>query len=400
MQSTFSQDQYLRYKKVGMMKKSVRTRMTLIAIAISVSTISIGAISSATTSESGGFVQIDDSKNISQLIRSNSNHYWNFMKKEADLTSLKKYIDFEGFVTGDPHLGNFAVMPVTTNSGERKFAFLDIDFDDAGHAPFVLDFTRLMVALKAVSKDIKAEEMVQAYLSGLQGKTMDAPDEIAAGLATDVSEYESKVQKYVEKRVINDHFDAEAAEVAVYSGIIKASELEKFFPGQTILDIGLKKKDRGGSQDSLRLWILVGAKDGTRKIFELKEWDRSGTSYFEHQALPLKWAESVYKTFRIGVDPSDYKLVNVGTAGLFWLRQKKVNVVKVDYNGKSSESQDYARRLGIYDCWYLGKIHGGQVGAKAYTAAIHKDVSAFKEAVKAVAKNYLSKALAALDSVQ
>ena len=153
------------------MNKSVFAKAALLLL---VAAIGSGAL--AKPDASGGFLQVDDSKNISQLIRSNSNHYWNFMKKDADLSPLKKYLKFEGFVTGDPHLGNFAVMPVKKTNGKRDFAFLDIDFDDAGAAPLVLDFTRLMVALKAVSKDIKAEEIVQAYVSGLQGKKNGSAD--------------------------------------------------------------------------------------------------------------------------------------------------------------------------------------------------------------------------------
>ena len=227
---------------------------------------------------------------------------------------------------------------------------------------------------------------------------MDPPTEIADGLATSVSDFDAKVDKYVSKRVNGDQFNGETAETLAYTGDIKASDLADFFPDETVLDIGLKQKDRGGSLDSIRLWVLVGAKDGSKKIFELKQWAPSGTAFFEKQDEPFVWAESVYKTFRKGVDASDYRLVTVGKSGLFWLRQKKVNIVKVDYNGKAPESKDFAHRLGIYDSWYLGTLHGSQVGGDLYLAKIQEDPAKFKDAVKGLAKDYLEKALAALNA--
>ena len=50
------------------------------------------------------------SKNLSQLIRSNTPHYWTYMKHRADLSSLKQYLPFEGILAGDPHMGNFTVL--------------------------------------------------------------------------------------------------------------------------------------------------------------------------------------------------------------------------------------------------------------------------------------------------
>ena len=58
------------------------------------------------TSATGGqFDQAEVSKDLSQLIRSNTPQYWTYMKQRADLSSLKRYLPFEGILAGDPHYG-------------------------------------------------------------------------------------------------------------------------------------------------------------------------------------------------------------------------------------------------------------------------------------------------------
>src|SRR5690348_7702239 len=86
------------------------------------------------------FEQLDDSKSVSQLIRSNATHYWAHMKDKIDLHRLQPYIAFAGMVAGDPHPGNFAAIPLRTVGGQRHMRFVNVDFDDAGNAPLVLDF--------------------------------------------------------------------------------------------------------------------------------------------------------------------------------------------------------------------------------------------------------------------
>ncbi len=103
-----------------------------------------------TNATSGQFDQVEVSKNLSQLIRSNTPHYWTYMKHRADLSSLKQYLPFEGIVGGDPHMGNFTVLPLKQVGGSRQMRYVDIDFDDAGRGPFVLDIIRYLIASKSI----------------------------------------------------------------------------------------------------------------------------------------------------------------------------------------------------------------------------------------------------------
>ena len=124
-----------------------------------------------------GFEQVDNSKNVSQLVRSNAEQYWRYVK-QANLNSLMQYLPFEGIAAGDPHMGNFGILPLRNVYGERQMKYVNIDFDDAGRAPFVLDFIHLLVTSKAVGTDIKFRNLLDAYLRGLAGTQMEPPKKL------------------------------------------------------------------------------------------------------------------------------------------------------------------------------------------------------------------------------
>jgi hypothetical protein len=352
-------------------------------------------------SQNDGFIQVDESKNVSQLIRSNSNHYWKFMKKDADLHLLAPYIHFQGVVVGDPHLGNFAPVPVATANGRRSIKFVDIDFDDAGRAPLVLDFTRLMVATKAVSRDLKAADLTDAYVSGLRGEDRQPPAVIQRALSLTMPEYDEMVERYTAKKIDGERFRYEKGDVVAYdgtaSGAVTREEIQAIFPKARVLDYAARVKDRGGSAGSLRFWVLVD-ESGTKRIYELKGYSASGVSAYQDQMTPVSWLRDINSVFRAGLDTSAYTLVVVGKSSIYWAREKKLNLVDVDYNGKSAEEKNFAIELALFDGWYLGRLHGMQPSARQYTAKIEKDRYAFKEAVKAVAKEYLHRALEAFEA--
>ncbi len=136
-----------------------------------------------TSATSSQFDQVDVSKNLSQLIRSNTPHYWTYMKQRADLGSLKHYLSFDGILAGDPHTGNFSVFPLKPVGGSRQMRFVNVDFDDAGRGPFVLDVVRYLVAEKSINKQVKKRPLEKGYLAGLAGRQLDPPKEVRALLA-------------------------------------------------------------------------------------------------------------------------------------------------------------------------------------------------------------------------
>jgi len=152
-----------------------------------------------TNATSAQFDQVEVSKNLSQLIRSNTPHYWTYMKHRADLSSLKPYLPFEGIVSGDPHMGNFSVLPLKQVGGSRQMRYADIDFDDAGRGPFVLDIIRYLIAAKSIGGQIKKRPLEASYLAGIAGKALDPPKAVRSLLAMPVSDYDDMARRYVEK---------------------------------------------------------------------------------------------------------------------------------------------------------------------------------------------------------
>ncbi len=142
------------------------------------------------------FQQVDDSKNLSQLIRSNAPHYWANLKREIDLASLKPYLRFEGTVAGDPHMGNFSVLPLKRLGGTRELVFANIDFDDAGQGPFVLDYIRYEIAAKAASRSIKKRALQKAYFAGLAQTHFAPPPQVSKLLAMSPADYDHQVADY------------------------------------------------------------------------------------------------------------------------------------------------------------------------------------------------------------
>ena len=152
-----------------------------------------------TRTTSGQFDQVKASRDLSQLIRSNTPQYWNYMRRRADLSSLKRYLPFEGLLAGDPHMGNFSVLPLKQVGGSRQMRFVDIDFDDAGHGPFVLDFVRYLIASKSIRKQIKKRPLEKSYLAGLAGKQLKPPKKVQSLLAMPVAKYDAMVADYAKK---------------------------------------------------------------------------------------------------------------------------------------------------------------------------------------------------------
>jgi hypothetical protein len=122
------------------------------------------------------------------------------MKHRADQSSLKQYLPFEGILAGDPHMGNFTVLPLKQVGGSRQMRFVDIDFDDAGRGPYVLDLIRYLIASESIGGQIKKRSLEMSYLAGIAGKELDPPKEVRSLLAMPVSDYDDMVTRYPEKK--------------------------------------------------------------------------------------------------------------------------------------------------------------------------------------------------------
>jgi hypothetical protein len=342
------------------------------------------------------FDQIDNSQNLSQLIRSNAPHYWSYMKSQADLRGLKSYLSFEGMLAGDPHMGNFTVLPLKTIGGPRQMKFVNVDFDDAGRGPFVLDFIRYVIAAKTTNEDVKKHLLQEVYLKGLAGEEMNPPKKVRDLLAMSVSDYDDMVAQYTQKKSTGQGFILKEGEIQAYDAKIARSTIEKLFTNEKVVDLAIRPRERGGSAAELRIWILVEANNARRRIMELKQRAMPGTANYQAQPPVQQWLIEIRQAFWPGLDGSAYDLVDIAGSGLFWIRQKEVSLIDVPYSSEKNSKIDYLDDLVIYDANQLGLAHGRQAQAAAYRAAIEKDNEGFHDATASVENAYLELAKQAL----
>lgn len=346
------------------------------------------------------FDQVSDSKNLSQLIRSNAPEYWAYMKKDADLEPLEPYLRFEGAVAGDPHLGNFGPMPVMTNQGSREMRFVNIDFDDAGRAPFVLDYVRYIAAIKAQCQPMKSEALQENYVLGLKGKKIAPPKKVQDFLEMKVSDYDEQAAQYCEKHCLDQGFKFKPGEIDPYRGEIKPAAIDKLFPGEQVLCVAKRVEARGGSSDDIRIWVLVGGPHSRQRIMELKQHAVPGTASYQKQPPVKEWLAEIRQAFWPGLTGVDYDLVTVEGGGLFWIREKRVSLIDVPYSSEKKHDVDFVMGLASYDSNVLGLAHGSQAQGAGYLAAIHSDKEQFHQATKEVEKAYLESAREAFKKEQ
>lgn len=366
--------------------KTMRLKCILSVLSITLTTL----FASSTIAKSINkikFQQVDEADNLSQLIRSNAIHYWTFAKNISLKDPIQPFLTFKGVIAGDPHLGNFSVIPITID-GKRHLKYLNIDFDDAGRGPFALDFTRLVVASEAITSDVKKSEMLEAYLLGLQGKKMEVPEIVQDSLEMSLSDYDEIVKEYVENKIIGEKFKLKPEKLEPFNFEVPLDTIKKVFADYEFLDAAVRPKEKGGTA-SLRIWVLVKDKSQMKRIFELKEYSPSGLNSYGSQPSIDDWVHEVRETFWPKIDKKSYDLVNLGTEGWFWVREKKMTLIDIPYSNSKQKKIDFIKELANYDAYILGLAHGSQSSAKGYLAMILKDQDSFHSAFKAIAKTYL-----------
>lgn len=332
--------------------------------------------------------QIDQSKNVSQLLRSNAGHYWATVRDNSKLKDLANYIQEQGVINGDPHLGNFSVIPVFSKKGKQELKFLNIDFDDGGVGPFALEFARYVAVAKASSKNIKIKDIVTAYVNGLRGQKVESPATIEEAEEVTMEAYEAQRVKYVQKRVVGDKFKMIPGEIEQWNGRPNRDDIAAVI-GNSVLDVAQRPMERGGSKDSLRLWVLVKDKAGKVRIIELKQYQETALAKYQEQPEMGERIANLFNIYWVKTDPRSYALVGILDVA-YWMREKKVNVLEYADKAQEDEARLYLANL-------IGRFQGRQEQGAAYLAKIEKDPNRFKEAVKTFIKDYLGVAAGAME---
>lgn len=355
------------------------------------------------------FQQIDESdQKLSKLIRSNSLQYWSQMKLDVYQESFRNFLTYKGIVTGDPHFGNFSLIPLKNKNGTEVLDFAYIDFDDSGHAPFVFDLLRLIITSKAIEWDLKTEDkfariklMLEAYVMGLNAQTYPMPEKISSELKKGLSEYNKKLSDLVKNRLDSK----KSNKIKLVDGEIVAlsasqqrhlSTIEKLFEGMKVLDVVRVLKERGGSANALRFLVLVKDSQNEKRLFELKQWQESGLNGYEPQKNILEWSQALYPVFWPNKSTEVYKLVKLKN-DYFWKREKRKSLVDVPYEIENVSDLEFLQSLAPYVANQLGLIHGRQTSAAAYKKLLNNPSKQeeLRQALKDSYKLYLEDAIKA-----
>jgi hypothetical protein len=341
---------------------------------------------------SEGLGQISDSDNLSQVIRSNTKHYWGWIQKnEKNFNGIKDVMNFKGFVFGDPHMGNFAPY-LMKNSLGHSVQFVAIDFDDVGEAPFIYDIARFIIASEAVDKkSIVKKDILEAYVHGLNNTDADITDRLPSIVLERLALTQKDVAKlqddYADDKTSKGKFKIKKDSLESYDGSLKSS-IETLLKPLKLLDIATRIVVRGGSKNALRLWALTkNEKSGI--IYEFKEWQQTGVESYSPQSSIEDRLPSIYDIFWPGYDSSSYKIVSLKDQ-LFWLREKHEPLLDIPYSANSDVERVFIAKYASACAMALGQIHGRQEQGKKFAKYIKGiKLSGLKEIIEPITDSYL-----------
>ena len=325
------------------------------------------------------------SDKLTKLARSNAPQSWAWFKTYSGKYLSKAILKFEGMIDGDPHNGNYG--PTAVNG---KVKWKSLDYDDAGTGPYILDYAKFLISIKAVDsvKKVKASELWTQYQRGLEGKDYkDTPGLISELLNMSEKDFRTLEVKKAAKfstgdKLINDgERSTKITDKKMHNLILEV--FRRHLPeGTQVLDVGGREKEGGGSGSvngeggALRFVALVKGTDGRNTLFELKQDAESGIQNYQQQSVTLQEVLNFHVIDKGGND-KNYQEVNVNINGdkRFVLRPKPIYFY--DYANKAKTMSQFTEfeALSLYNAWYKGMMHGKQKNGQQYLKAIQADTN-------------------------
>lgn len=349
------------------------------------------------------------SESVSHYIRDNAPDYWRWTKSNGR-EYFGKIMDFEGIVVGDSHPGNFIYSPL---AGKMKYFMMDIK--DAGKGPLISDIAHQIMATNAIFEegeedlDRSTERQLEAYLAGLKGKQFEAHDRISEIFENTKTDYKESVDEYVDDKTtgsrfrlkdekieaLEDHISSKVKLTKTKNDITKA--VTSNLKGAKVLDYAYRPRERGGSKNLLRYWVLVKQRN-TKFILEFKEIDAPAVAQYTPQLPAIKRFNLIMKTLWGTLDPH-YQAVEVAGAP-FWMRPKKVDMFDVPYKQKDKDARKFVRHLGAYDAYILGRYHGGQAETKKYKSLVEEKFDQLVESINEMSDDYIDRLVGKVETLQ
>lgn len=330
---------------------------------------------------------------IYQAFRANAPHFWNWLNIQRSSSKQNSILLYNGVVSGDPHLTNFA--DIMLRNGEHKLGLIDID--DSGNASFIGDFIRFAVGNQIAVFKIDLDRLWQAYVEGLNGNKTDKPELVREIEKKSLSDFLNKQQNLLNKLTNGGKFsgNAELSEIANAPENIKKlfadskstflNELANF----KILDSGYKIKSEGGSQGLVRFWFLV-EKDNVQHIIEFKQETDPATSLYSQQDDVFNRFKDVNNIYRTSDLPYGiFKFVKTQD-NIFLMRERVHFYIKFDesLNIDNQNLRD-AQEVSEYIANKLGRWQIKQTSAAGLVKEINQNPNETRKMVYELINKYI-----------
>lgn len=345
--------------------------------------------------------QLAISKGVSQLLRSNALHFWQWSASFSDLFFSKDILALKGFVVGDPHNGNFA--PTLINN---KIKWVSVDYDDGGKSiPLILDFVRYLASVKSVTDDVHSKDLWDSYLSGLTGHQKQPPGFVQELLNMTPAQYRELQHKKALKNsketngsrqlVVDDIENFKIDDAQERQSI--QNKFQELLPNMKVLDVVGRQKDRGGSKNAARYLSLVQRDPANPNselvLYEMKQKMESAVNEYETQSNDN--FTSVIEFF-VGKDVNFQQTqITITREGVpqtanFLFRPKQLYLLEVTNDASSKKELEKFKDLSEYNAWYIGHLQHLQASGKLLQKNLqNKDQDFVLLNIKAMVKQYL-----------
>ncbi|WP_413943797.1 hypothetical protein [Bdellovibrio sp. HCB-162] len=307
--------------------------------------------------------------------RSNAPHYWNWLRSQKS-----PLLEARGVVSGDPHILNFGDIPL--KNGKREYALIDVD-DSGVNAPLAGDFLRYFVGNQISGFKVHPKDLYNAYLDGLSGQTMAKPDYLTSVESKSADKFSQRQEKYLDKISQNKKFSGNAPVSSLTTAPKEIQDLYKrsletfknLIQDHSILDVGYRIKDSGGSMGLPRFWFLL-EKKGQRHVWEFKLETDPASSLFAVQPDALDRFTEVSKVYR----PSEkaagpYGFIQSGN-DVFLVRERFDVYFDLD-PAKAVSKKDIqdGQEMSLYLANQMGLRHGAQQDGTKLLKSLEKSGS-------------------------
>ncbi len=328
--------------------------------------------------------KLEASQDAFHFTRSFVDYYYDVIAGNTETLKIARELSqYSGWCVGDAHAENFGIL--LQNDGKSFFTMNDMD--DFGPCPLAYDFLRLLVSTRLYMPKADIEKLRSAYLTGLSGDMISAPDTIISmakngeKLGTNVDPKALDGNKFKRKNGMNE-VSPEIRQKIIDD--LTPVFAKKSFTGEDlkIVDVVATSKVGGGSGGLLRYEVLA---QGNKKFvhLELKELTTPAVAAVATSSIPEQNARMM-KALSIeqGTNYSHY--YNVFTIGgkTMLLRPKFAGNLGVSLS--DFDNKDGALNTIAYEAFILGRIHASSAGENYQSAIknfsaddLEKDVSAF-----------------------